>query len=219
MKKPSVTIREKLLFLEFNPAGNDPTSMDLVKEVFMRIKALMALCLTLAMVLPLVGAEAMAKKYELTRNSVSNPADVDSKEISLYRVKLGDSEIDAIETLVNEKIPGVRVEQVGQFITMWDQSNPTAPMAGVQITDGKVNLIFINNRFSYKTRGIFRRVLTAESVKEIRDLMGPEEYGDENLMGARLCFEKKGFIISHLGRDINVIFTVPEAISQECYTF
>ncbi len=185
----------------------------------MRIKALMALCLTLAVILPVMGGEAMAKKYELTRNSVSNPEDVDSKEVSLYRVKLGDSEIDAIETLVNEKIPGVRVEQVGQFVTVWDQSNPTAPMAGVQITDGKVNLIFINNRFAHKTRGIFRRVLTAESVKEIRELMGPEEYGDENLMGARLCFEKKGFIISHLGRDINVIFTVPEAISQECYTF
>ena len=81
---------------------------------------------------------------------------------------------------------------------MWDQSNPTAPMAGIQITDGKVDLIFINNRFSHKTRGIFRRVLNSETVKEIRDLMGPEEYGEENLMGARLCFEQKGFIISHL---------------------
>lgn len=185
----------------------------------MRIKALMALCLSLALILPLAITDAMAKKYELTRNSVSKPEDVNSKEISLYRVKLGDPEIDAIEMLVNEKIPGVRVEQVGNFVTIWDQSNPTAPMAGVQITDGKVDLIFINNRFSHKTRGIFRRVLTSETVKEIRDLMGPEEYGDENLMGARLCFEQKGFIISHLGRDINVIFTSPAAIPQECYTF
>ena len=92
-------------------------------------------------------------------------------------------------------------------------------MAGIQITDGIVDLIFINNRFSHKTRGIFRRVLNSETVKEIRDLMGPEEYGEENLMGARLCFEQKGFIISHLGRDVNVLFTVPAAISQECYTF
>ena len=185
----------------------------------MFIKALMAWCVTLALIVPLGITDAMAKKYELTRNSVSDPAEINSKEISLYQVKLGDSEIDAIEMLVNEKIPGVRVEQVGNFVTIWDQANPTAPMAGVQITDGKVDLIFINNRFSHKTRGIFRRVLTAETVKEIRDLMGPEEYGDENLMGARLCFEKKGFIISHLGRDINVIFTSPAAIPQECYTF
>ncbi len=185
----------------------------------MSTKALMALWLTLALILPVVITDAMAKKYELTRNSVSKPEDVSYKDISLYRVKLGDSEIDAIETLVNAKIPGVRVEQVGRFVTMWDQSNPTAPMAGVQITDGKVDLIFINNRFAHKTRGIFRRVLTSETVKEIRDLVGPEEYGDENLMGARLCYEKKGFIISHLGRDINVIFTAPAAISQECYTF
>jgi len=161
----------------------------------------------------------MAKKYELTRNSVSKPEDIDCKDISLYRVKLGDSEIDAIERLVNIKIPGIRVEQVGRFVTMWDQSNPTAPMAGVQITDGKVDLIFINNRFPHKTRGIFRRVLTSETVKEIRDLMGPEEYGEENLMGARLCFEQKRFIISRLGRDVNVLFTVPSAISQESYTF
>jgi len=185
----------------------------------MRIKALMALSLTLALILPLMISEATAKKYELTRNSVSNVKDVDYKEISLYRVKLGDSEIDAIEMLVNKKIPGVRIEQVGRFVTMWDQHNPTAPMAGIQITDGKVDLIFINNRFSHKTRGIFRRVLNSETVKEIRDLMGPEEYGEENLMGARLCFEQKGFIISHLGRDVNVLFTVPAAISQECYTF
>ena len=185
----------------------------------MYIKAFVALCITLAPILPLAISDTMAKKYELTRNSVSKPEEVNSKEISLYRVKIGDSEIDAVETLVNEKIPGVRVEQVGRFVTMWDQSNPTAPMAGVQITDGKVDLIFINNRFSHKTRGIFRQILTAESVKEIRDMMGPEEYGDENLMGARLCYEKKGFIISHLGRDINVIFTSSAAIPQECYTF
>lgn len=185
----------------------------------MRTKALMALSLTLALLVPMVTSDAMAKKYDLTRNNVSKPGEVNSKEISLYRVKLGDSEIDAIESLVNMKIPGVRVEQVGRFITMWDSANPTAPMAGVQITDGKVDLIFINNRFAHKTRGIFRRVLTANSVKEIRDLMGKEEYGEENLMGARLCYEEKGFIISHLGRDINVLFSPSADIAQECYTF
>ena len=185
----------------------------------MYIKSPMALLVTLVLILTVAITDATAKKYELTRNSVSKPEDVNSKEISLYRVKIGDPEIDAVETLVNERIPGVRVEQVGRFVTMWDQSNPTAPMAGVQITDGKVDLIFINNRFSHKTRGIFRQILTAESVKEIRDTMGPEEYGDQNLMGARLCYEKKGFIISHLGRDINVIFTSSAAIPQECYTF
>lgn len=185
----------------------------------MSIKAPMVWCVTMALLIPLAITDVQAKKYELTRNSVNDPAEIDAKEVSLYRVKLGDSEIDAIEMLVNEKIAGVRVEQIGNFITLWDQTNPTAPMAGVQITDGKVDLIFINNRFAHKTRGLFRRVLTAESVKEIREMVGPEEYGDENLMGARLCYEKKGFIISHLGRDINVIFTSPAAIPQECYTF
>ena len=51
------------------------------------------------------------------------------------------------------------MEQEALFIFLLDQRKPTGPMAGVRIQDGKVDLIFINNRFSYKTRGIFRNVL------------------------------------------------------------
>ena len=154
----------------------------------------------------LFGGGAFGKRYELTRNNVTNPQDINSQEVSLYGVKLGDSEIDAVETLVNEKISGVRVEQEGVFILLWDQLNPQGAMAGVRIIDGKVNLIFINNRFAYKTRGIFRRVLTSESSKEIRELLGPEDFGDENVMGAMLHYEEQGFLVNYLGRDINVEF-------------
>jgi len=152
---------------------------------------------------------AIAKKYELTRNNVQKPQDIDSTQVSLYGVKLGDSEIDAVENLVNSKIAGVRVEQEGVYILLWDQSNPVGTMAGVGIIDGKVNLIFINNRFAYKTRGIFRRVLTSQSTKEIRDLLGPETYGDENVLGAMLKYEEQGFLVNYLGRDINVEFELP----------
>jgi hypothetical protein len=82
-------------------------------------------------------------------------------------------------------------------------------MAGVRIMDGRVDLIFINNRFAYKTRGIFRRVLNAKSANQIRELLGKEDYGDENVMGAMLNYEQKGFIVNYLGRDINVEFTIP----------
>ncbi len=161
------------------------------------------------MSLHLLSGGAIAKKYELTRNNVQKPQDIDSTQVSLYGVKLGDSEIDAVENLVNSKIAGVRVEQEGVYILLWDQSNPVGTMAGVGIMDGKVNLIFINNRFAYKTRGIFRRVLTSQSTKEIRDLLGPETYGDENVLGAMLKYEEQGFLVNYLGRDINVEFELP----------
>ncbi len=97
--------------------------------------------------------------YELSKNDVMDPKALKSAEISLFGVKLGDSEAKALDSLVNEKIPGVKVEQEALFIFLLDQRKPTGPMAGVRIQDGKIDLIFINNRFSYKTRGIFRNVL------------------------------------------------------------
>ena len=160
-------------------------------------------------VLVMLGGHAIAKKYELTRNNVTDPQSIDGLQVSLYKVKLGDSEIDAVEELVNGKIPGVRVEQEGVFILLWDQQNPQGAMAGVRIMDGRVDLIFINNRFAYKTRGVFRRVLTSKSAKEIRDLLGPESYGDENVMGAMLKYEEQGFLVNFLGRDVNIEFELP----------
>ncbi len=175
----------------------------------MHLKSRILFCVTLLFILPLLATPVLAKKYDLTRNSINDPNEVDSTQVFLYGVKLGDTEIDAVEELVNGKIPGVRVEQEGVFILLWDQSNPTGAMAGVRITDGRVDLIFINNRFAHKTRGIFRRVLTSQSAKEIRELLGQEDFGDENVMGAMLHYEKKGFLVNYLGRDVNVEFTLP----------
>jgi D-amino peptidase len=146
--------------------------------------------------------------YELSKNDVMDPKVLKSPDISLFGVKLGDSEAKALDTLVNEKIPGVKVEQEALFIFLLDQRKPTGPMAGVRIQDGKVDLIFINNRFSYKTRGIFRNVLNSESPDDIRKLLGKEEYGDENVMGAILAYDKQGFVINYLGKDINIEFSL-----------
>lgn len=156
-----------------------------------------------------LAAATGAEPYELAKNDVMDPKAVKSSQVSLYGVKLGDSEAKATDILVNEKIPGVKAEQEGTFILLLDQRKPTGPMAGVRLMDGKVDLIFINNRFAFKARGIFRNVLNSESPDDIRKLLGKEDFGDENVMGAALTYEKQGFLVNYLGKDINVEFSLP----------
>lgn len=154
-------------------------------------------------------AVVSAEPYELSKNDVMDPKAISSSSISLFGVKLGDPESKALDVLVNEKISGIKAEQEATFIFLLDQRKPTGPMAGVRLQDGKVDLIFINNRFAHKTRGIFRNVLNSESPEDIRKLLGKEEYGDENVMGAVLAYDKQGFQVNYLGKDINIEFTQP----------
>ena len=149
---------------------------------------------------------AFAARYELTRNSIQDPKVIDAADISLYQVKLGDPEAKAVELLIEEKIAGIRAEQEGTFILLWDKSKPTGAMAGVRIVDGKVDLIFMNDRFSPKVRGIFRTVLTSKTAKEIRELLGNEDFKNETLMGAKLLYEEKGFLVNFLDSSVNVEF-------------
>jgi len=81
-------------------------------------------CLILAFQLLLFIPSTWGAKYELTRNSVELAKDVDAKDISLFRVKLGDSEAKAVESLVEKRLAGVRAEQEGTFILLWDKDNP-----------------------------------------------------------------------------------------------
>lgn len=152
-----------------------------------------------------VGAEP----YELSKNDVMDPKGITSSDVSLFGVKLADPESKVLDVLVNEKIPGIKAEQEGTFVFLLDQRKPTGPMAGVRVQDGKVDLIFINNRFAYKTRGVFRNVLNSESPDEVRKLLNKEDYGDENVMGAVLCYDKQGFCVNYLGKDVNIEFTLP----------
>lgn len=165
-------------------------------------------CLVIGIV-GLVVASALAEPYELSKNDVMDPKAIKSPDISLFGVKIGDTESKAMDVLVNEKIPGIKVEQEALFIFLVDQRKPTGPMAGVRVQDGKVDLIFINNRFAYKTRGLFRNVLNSESPDDVRKLLGKEDYGDENVMGAMLAYDKQGFQVNYLGKDVNVEFSIP----------
>ncbi|MGQ0810646.1 MAG: hypothetical protein ACT4OO_05415 [Nitrospiraceae bacterium] len=166
----------------------------------------------LALVSIMIGGQSgdlKAEPYELSKNDVMDPKVIASADISLFGIKLGDPEGKAVDVLVNEKIAGVKAEQESTFVLLLDQRKPTGPMAGVRVIDGKVDLIFINNRFAYKTRGIFRNVLNSESPDDIRKLLGKEDYGDENVMGAVLTYEKRGVQVNYLGKDVNVEFTLP----------
>jgi hypothetical protein len=153
-----------------------------------------------------VGAVALAESYELTKSNVMNPKVFTSSDISLYGVKLGDAENKAVDILVNERIAGVKAEVEGVFVLLLDQRKPIGPMAGIQLIDGRVSLIFINNRFAYKTRGVFRSVLNSESAQDVRRFLGKEDYGDENVMGAELVYEERGYKVNYLGKDINIEF-------------
>lgn len=150
-----------------------------------------------------------AEPYELSKNDLMDPKTIISPDVSLFGVKLGDTEAKALDVLVNEKLPGIKAEQEATFIFLLDQRKPTGPMAGVRVQDGKVDLIFINNRFAFKARGIFRNVLNSESPEEVRKLLGQEDYGDENVMGAVLAYDKQGFQVNYLGKDVNVEFSAP----------
>jgi D-amino peptidase len=165
---------------------------------------------SLAIVLSISVSLSAAEPYELSKNDVMDPKAVKSSDVSLFGIKLGDPESKAMDILVNEKIPGVKAEQEATFILLLDQRKPTGPMAGVRLLDGKVDLIFINNRFAYKARGIFRNILNSESPDEIRKLLGKEDSGDENVMGAVMNYEKQGFLVNYLGKDVNVEFTPPQ---------
>lgn len=159
-----------------------------------------------------VSTFTLAEPYELSEHDVTEPKAISSNTVFLFGVKLGDPEakaVETLETLVNRKTLGIKVEQEATFIFLLDQRKPTGPMAGVRIQDGKVDLLFINNRFSHRTRGIFRNVLNSESPDDIRKILGKEEYGDENVMGAILAYDKQGFQVNYLGKDINIEFAAP----------
>jgi hypothetical protein len=179
-------------------------------EDSMRWTVLVVVAVTLLSALNYRLQDVAAEPYELTKNDVMEAKSIRSTDVSLFGVKLGDPESKALDILVNEKIPGVKVEQEATFILLLDQRRPTGPMAGVRLMDGKVDLLFINNRFAYKARGVFRNILNSESPDEIRKLIGKEDSGDENVMGAVMNYEKQGFLVNYLGKDVNVEFTSPQ---------
>ena len=154
-----------------------------------------------------IGDEIRALKLEGSRRELT-VKEYDERITKLQTQSMTAKKNDEYQAFQKE-ISGIKAEQEATFIFLIDQRKPTGPMAGVRIQDGKVDLIFINNRFAYKTRGIFRSVLNSESPEDIRKLLGKEEYGDENVMGAVMAYDTQGFLVNYLGKDINIEFAQP----------
>src|SRR5919201_1732873 len=126
------------------------------------IKAVMS-----GLVLVLLAARAVgAEPYELTESEVADLTKFNTPEVSLFGIKLGDPEEKVKENLIKIKIPGVKVEIQDVYVMLYDKRNPSNAMAGVRLVDGKVDYIFITQRFAHLAAGVFRLVLRGEGIEE-----------------------------------------------------
>jgi D-amino peptidase len=147
-----------------------------------------------------------AEPYELTENDVSDLSKVNTPDVSLFGIKLGDPEDKVKEKLIKIKIPGVKVEIQDVFVMLYDKRNLSNAMAGVRLTDGKVDYIFINQRFAHLAAGVFRSVLRGDSVDEARKLLGKEDFAEDQTTFTRLNYKGGTMVILFSGRDITVEF-------------
>ena len=149
---------------------------------------------------------AAAEVYELTENDVNDISKVNTPEISLFGIRLGDPEDKVKEKLIKIKIPGVKVEIQDVYVMLYDKRSPSNAMAGIRLTDGKVDYIFINQRFAHLAAGVFRLVLRGEGADEARKLLGKEEFAEDQTTFTRLNYKGGTMIILFSGRDITVEF-------------
>src|SRR5207245_7473313 len=87
------------------------------------------------------------------------------------------------------KIPGVKVEVQDVFVMLYDRRNPSNPMAGVRLMDGKVDYLFITQRFAHLAAGVFRLVLRGDGIEETRKLLGKEEVTEDSTTFTRLNYK------------------------------
>ena len=154
----------------------------------------------------LVATAVGAAPYELTETEVMDPAQVNPADVSLFGIKLGDSETKVKENLIRIKIPGVKVEVQDVFVMLFDKRSPSVAMAGVGLMDGKVNYIYINQKFAHLAAGVFRLVLRGEGLDEARKLLGKEEFIDDQATFTKLNYKGGTMVILFSGRDITVEF-------------
>jgi D-amino peptidase len=147
-----------------------------------------------------------AESYELTESDVNDLSKVNTPEISLFGIKLSDPEDKVKEKLIKIKIPGVKVEIQDVYVMLYDRRSPGNPMAGIRLSDGKVDYIFINQRFAHLASGVFRSILRGEGVEEARKLLGKEEFSEDQTTFTRLNYKGGTLVLVFSGRDITVEF-------------
>ncbi|HXZ43959.1 MAG TPA: hypothetical protein VEH53_03960 [archaeon] len=160
-----------------------------------------------ACALMLLTAEAAnAEPYELTESEVMDSAKFNTPDVSLFGIKIGDTEAKVKDKLIKIKIPGVRVEVQDVFVMLYDKRSPSNAMAGVRLMDGKVDYIYINQRFAHLAAGVFRLVLRGDGIEEARKLLGKEESSEDQTTFTRLYYKGGTLVLLFSGRDITVEF-------------
>jgi D-amino peptidase len=154
----------------------------------------------------LMSSAANAEQYELTESEVMDIAHFNTADVSLFGIKIGDSEAKVKENLIKIKIPGVKVEVQDVYVMLYDKRNPSNAMGGVRLMDGKVDYIFITQRFAHLAAGVFRLVLRGEGIEETRKLLGKEEFNEDSTTFTRLNYKGGTMVILFSGRDITVEF-------------
>src|SRR6266496_3975682 len=151
-------------------------------------KAILSAIVGLALIV-CITPSVWAEPYELTETDVNDLSKVNTGEISLFGIKLGDPEDKVKEKLIKIKIPGVKVEVQDVFVMLYDKRSPSNSMAGLRLTDGKVDYIFINQRFAHLAAGVFRMVLRGDGVDETRKLLGKEDFAEDQTTFTRLNYK------------------------------
>jgi len=154
------------------------------------------------MIAPAVSAEP----YELTESEVMDLAQFNATDVSLFGIKLGDSEAKVKDNLIKIKIPGVRVDVQDVYVMLFDKRTPSNAMAGIRLMDGKVDYIFITQRFAHLATGVFRLLLRGEGIDEARKLLGKEEFAEDQTTFTKLSYKGGAMVILFFGRDITVEF-------------
>ncbi len=154
----------------------------------------------------LMSSAANAEQYELTESEVMDISHVNTADVALFGIKIGDSEAKVKEKLIKIKIPGVKVEVQDVYVMLYDKRSPSNAMAGVRLMDGKVDYIFITQRFAHLAAGVFRLVLRGEGIEETRKLLGKEEFTEDSTTFTRLNYKAGTMVILFSGRDITVEF-------------
>ncbi len=154
----------------------------------------------------LMSSAVNAAQYELTESEVMDIAHFNTADVALFGIKIGDSEAKVKANLIKIKIPGVKVEVQDVFVMLYDKRSPSNAMAGVRLMDGKVDYIFITQRFAHLAAGVFRLVLRGEGIEETRKLLGKEEFNEDSTTFTRLNYKGGTMVILFSGRDITVEF-------------
>ena len=154
----------------------------------------------------LTAEAANAESYELTESEVMDSAKFNTPDVSLFGIKIGDTEAKVRDKLLKGKIPGVRTEVQDVFVMFYDKRSPSNAMAGVRVMDGKVDYIYINQRFAHLAAGVFRLVLRGDGIEEARKLLGKEESSEDQTTFTKLYYKGGTLVLLFSGRDITVEF-------------